>query len=241
MASHPIERRLVLWDIDHTLIETRGLGRQLYRQAFEAVARRPLAREVDPTGRTELAIFAETLELNGIEANADIQRRYIAELTRQYEANLDELRIRGRILPGATEALAALANLAGPVQTVLTGNLRGVAAVKLRAFGLARYIDLDAGAYGEDDAERSKLVPFAQDRAGRRYGVSFNRDNTIIIGDTVSDVRAAHSGGAAIVAIASGHDNEDELREAGAEIVLPDLTDTDRIIEALDTRKGPDH
>ncbi|MFC0532820.1 HAD family hydrolase [Phytohabitans kaempferiae] len=233
MATHPVGRRLVLWDIDHTLIETRGLGTQLYRQAFEVVAGRPLEHVVEPTGRTELAIFAETLERHGIESSANLERQYAAELVRQYESHIDELCSQGRILPGAADVLVALAELPWPVQTVLTGNLRGVAVVKLRAFGLGQHIDFDAGAYGEDDSERARLVPVAQERAGARYGTAFTRDNTVVVGDTANDVRAAHDGGAAIVGVATGRDSADELRDAGAELVVPDLTDLNRILAGL--------
>jgi phosphoglycolate phosphatase len=233
MASHPAEHRLVLWDIDHTLIETRGLGTQLYRQTFELVTGRSVEHVVEPTGRTELAIFAETLKRHGIASSAELQRRYTAELVRQYESSIDELRARGRRLSGAIAALAAVAELPGIVQTVLTGNLRGVAMVKLRAFELEGYIDIEAGAYGEDDSERAKLVPIAQERAGARHGTTFTRDNTIIVGDTASDVRAAHDGGAAIVAVATGRDTEEELRTVGAEVVLPNLLDTDRVLAVL--------
>jgi phosphoglycolate phosphatase len=237
MAVHPSEPRLVLWDIDHTLIETRGLGTQLHRQAFEAVIGRTMEHPVEPTGRTELTIIADVLERHGIAPGAERQRQYAAELVRQYETHADELRARGRRLRGVAEVLAALAELPDMVQTVLTGNLRGVAVVKLRAFDLDEHVDLEAGAYGEDDTERAKLVPVAQDRASLRYGVDFDRRNTMIVGDTAGDVRAAHEGGAAIVAVATGHDTEDELRQAGAEVVLPDLADTDRVLAALALRR----
>ncbi|MCW2569598.1 MAG: haloacid dehalogenase domain protein hydrolase [Mycobacterium sp.] len=224
---------LVLWDIDHTLIETGGVGRQLYVSAFEAVTGRPMKSEADPTGRTEPAIFAETLERHGIASSREVQERYATELARQYEEHARRLAAKGRALPGADLAIAALADASGVVQSVLTGNLRAVAATKLRVFGLDGGLDLDVGSYGEDDRERARLVAVAQARASQKYGVRFDRTNTVIVGDTSSDVLAAHEGGARIVGVASGRDGADELRQAGAEVVLPDLGDTARVVSAI--------
>src|SRR6266536_3113769 len=148
MATPATERLLVLWDIDHTLIETRGVGKQLYVAAFEAVSGRTMEHAIEPTGRTETAIFAETLERHGIEASDELQRQYAVELARQYEEQAAELRTRGRALPGAEAALAAVAHQPDIVQTVLTGNLRAVACTKLRVFGLDGYIDSEVGSYG---------------------------------------------------------------------------------------------
>jgi phosphoglycolate phosphatase-like HAD superfamily hydrolase len=232
MATHPSVRYLVLWDIDHTLIETRGLGSQFYQAAFEATTNRKMIKKADATGKTEQAILAETLRMHDIEPTDDHQKRYAVELARQYEQHADLLREKGRALAGGEQALTALAAVPGIVQTVLTGNLRHVALTKLRVFDLAKHIDFEVGAYGEDNSERAKLVPVAQERAGRKYGARFDRANTVIIGDTTSDVAAAHEGGAEIVAVASGRDSEDALRQAGADRVIPNLVETQRLVDA---------
>ena len=224
---------LVLWDIDHTLIETRGVGRQLYEQAFQQVTGQSVEHEVEVTGQTEQAIFAEALRVHGIEQTDDLNVEYAAELTRQYQQHLDELRSRGRALPGAAAAVAALANMPDVVQGVLTGNLRGVARIKLEAFGLSSHIDLEAAAYGDDDRQRARLVAVAQRRAGAKYAEKFSHRNTVIVGDSANDVIAAHEGGAKIIAVASGRDTEGTLRQAGAEIVLPDLVDEAAFVSAL--------
>src|SRR5262249_1590666 len=233
MATRMDGLHLVLWDIDHTLIETRGVGRWLYAAAFEAVTGRRMEHAADPTGRTEQAIFRETLGQHGVEPSADLQARYAAELPRQYEQHVDLLGAKGRALPGSRQALAALADRPEVIQTVLSGNFRAVAVTKLRIFGLQGHIDFEVGAYGEDDGERARLVAVAQRRAGEKYETRFNRHNTGIVGDTVNDVHAAHEGGARVVGVASGRDSVDDLYRAGAEIVLPDLTDTMRLVVAV--------
>src|SRR5690606_34554662 len=90
-------------------------------------------------------------------------------------------------------------------------------------FDLDQWLDLDIGAYGTDDSVRPNLVAIAQQRAHDRHGHTYTRDTTIVIGDTTSDVEAALKGGAQIIAVASGRTTADQLREAGARTVLPDL------------------
>jgi phosphoglycolate phosphatase-like HAD superfamily hydrolase len=233
MSDPGTDLRLVLWDIDHTLIDTRGVGSQFYQAAFEEVTGRTLEHKADVTGKTEQAILTETLRLHGLDQSAAYQERYARALADQYRSNADLLRERGRALPGAAEAVAALAQHPGIVQTVLTGNYRAVAAIKLEIFDLDKHIDLDVGAYGEDSTDRPPLVTIAQQRTATKYGHEFTQTNTVIIGDNSHDITAAHQGGAAVIAVASGRDSAEQLRDAGAGIVLPDLTGTATVVAAI--------
>jgi phosphoglycolate phosphatase-like HAD superfamily hydrolase len=232
------QTRLILWDIDHTLIETRGLGSQLYRRAFEVATGRTLEKEADVTGQTEPAILTATLRLHGIESSDLYQERYAQALAKEYDEHQDELRQRGRLLPGARDALAALATQTRVIQSVLSGNLRAVSKTKLSVFNLDQYIDFAVGAYGDDDVHRPNLVAIAQRRASQKYGVPFTRANTVVIGDSTHDVGTGHEGGAAVIAVASGRDDEARLREAGADLIWPDLTDTERVIATLTVHNG---
>ncbi|WP_433532036.1 HAD family hydrolase [Micromonospora sp. CA-263727] len=233
VLATPKRPLLILWDIDHTLIETRGLGRELYARAFEEATGSPLARPAEVTGRTELAIFAESLRRHGIEPSAELTQRYAAALSRQYRENVDGLRERGRALPGAAEALALFAEQPGLLQSVLTGNLRQVAITKLHAFDLAQHIDIEIGAYGDDHLDRPRLVPIAQKRAAAKSGQVFDRTNTVLIGDSTQDVSAGQDGGAAVVGIASGADDTDAMRRAGAVAIFRSLTDPTALISAI--------
>jgi phosphoglycolate phosphatase-like HAD superfamily hydrolase len=234
MAVHPRARaRLVLWDIDHTLIETRGFGTQLYHAAFKAVTGRTVEHDVPITGQTELAIVSQALLAHGIEPTDDLVERYRIELARQYEANAAELSHHGRALPGARNAIAELAQVKGVVQGLLTGNLREVAHTKVSAFGLDQHIDWDASAFGDDNPVRAQLVEIARRLANIKYDNSFTSSNTVIIGDSDNDVRSAHEGGALAIAVASGGSTEAELRSAGAETVLADLTDAGKLVDAV--------
>ncbi|TQM71155.1 phosphoglycolate phosphatase-like HAD superfamily hydrolase [Actinomadura hallensis] len=215
--------KLILWDIDHTLIETGGVGSEVFKDAFEQVTGQKINQMADVTGRTEQVIFAETLHMYGIEDPGDYFPKFVEAQAAGYRARADEMRRRGRALPGAREALTAFAELPHITQTVLTGNPKPSAIEKLRAFDLDQWLDLDIGAYGTDDSVRPNLVAIAQQRAHDRHGHTYTRDTTIVIGDTTSDVEAALKGGAQIIAVASGRTTADQLREAGARTVLPDL------------------
>ena len=224
---------LVLWDIDHTLIETRGVGSQVYAEAFAKVTGHPLEKMPELAGRTEPVIFREALKVNGVEPDEDLYDQFAAEQARAYAAHLDELRARGRALPGAADALRALSERNDVLQSVLTGNTRPSAEVKLRAFDLDRYLDFDIGAYGTDDDTRANLVTIARQRAEKARGTSFDDGATILIGDTPNDVAAAQASGARIIAVATGKDTTADLANAGADTVLPDLADTNAVLAAI--------
>ncbi|WP_283206656.1 HAD hydrolase-like protein [Nocardia cyriacigeorgica] len=145
-----------------------------------------------------------------------------------------DLAARGRALPGVRAALDALAQMDGAVKSVLTGNIRPNAFVKLDTFGLAGHpLDWDIGAFGFDDHVRANLVGIAHRRAAEKYGVPFVRDNTVLIGDTPNDVRAGLEGGAKVVAVATGSDRAEVLVETGADTVLPNLEDTASFMAAV--------
>ncbi|MGX7824766.1 HAD family hydrolase [Actinokineospora sp. 24-640] len=216
-------RLLILWDIDHTLIETRGIGFALYKGAFEKATGQELRRLAKIAGRTELDITAESLRLNGIESTDEAISNVTAELVRAYAEHRHELTGTGRALPGAQDTLAHFAGLPAIYQSVLTGNLRDVARVKLEAFDLDQFVDLDAGAYGEDGHDRAELVHIAQRRARERAGEPFANDRTVLIGDTANDVRAGREAGVAVVAVSTGKTSRTELEEAGAVAVFDSL------------------
>jgi phosphoglycolate phosphatase len=184
-------------------------------------------------GRTDPDIFADTLALHGLEQTDGGFAAFSAELVAAYAAGVDLLRRLGRALPGAAAALAAVAAGPGVVQSVLNGNVRRVAATKLAAFGLDGHLDLEAGAYGSDDPRRGRLVAVARARAAARHGPTLLTAPAVLVGDTPNDVLAAREGGVAMVAVATGRNTEAELRAAGAEVVLPDLLDTDRVLSLL--------
>ncbi|MGP3991585.1 haloacid dehalogenase-like hydrolase [Streptomyces sp. 3N207] len=126
---------LVLWDIDHTPIDTRGVGRALSAIAFEAVTSQPMRQQAKIDGITEAVIFRETAKLHGLTASRQDFENFAEALTDQQIRCAAELRERGHALPGAAVALNAFA-AAGVRQTVVSGNVRPVAEINLATFGL---------------------------------------------------------------------------------------------------------
>jgi len=119
------------------------------------------------------------------------------------------------------------------VQSVLTGNVRRMAEIKLSAVGLDADLDLETGAYGDSHEIRSELVHLARGKAARKYGRGFAGTATVLVGDTPLDVAAARATGARAVAVATGGTSADKLAESGADVVLPDLTDTAAVLFAI--------
>ena len=230
-----MRRLLVLWDVDHTLIDPNGVGRELYQAVFGEMFGRDMPQPRSMAGRTDRAIVAEVLTLAGL----DDPQQHVDAFHRLMAAHAPELagRVaeRVRILPGAAEAMAALARLdgRGVVQSLLTGNIRPLAEVKLRPLGLTEQLDLDAGAYGSTHEVRAELVHEARRNASRAYRADFGGDATVIVGDTPLDVEAALVTGARAVGVATGAFAVGELAAAGAHAVLPDLADTALVVAAI--------
>src|ERR1700744_3307848 len=175
-----MRERLVLWDVDHTLLIAGGLSSHLYGLVFAELFGRPLPQVAPMAGRTDRAIIVETLTLAGVADPRSYVPSFIEALTREAPAFGERVRGRGQVLPGVPEALAALAaegaagsgGGAGRLwQSVLTGNIRPLAEVKLGALGLGAPLDLAIGAYGDMDEVRAELVGVARERA-RAAGLS---------------------------------------------------------------------
>lgn len=226
-------RRLVLWDIDHTLLQSRGMGREMYERAVPKAIGRPFQQLADVSGRTELDIIAETLKLHGVEPTDAAIGKLVNALIDSYEAGRDEFASRARVLPGAREALAALELHPTVHQGVLTGNLRAIARIKLVALGLEQFLDLETSSYGDDHADRAELVAIARERAAQQLDTQFSPDNTVLIGDTPRDVAAALTAGVQIIAVASGKSSVEELQAAGAQKVLADLTNATELVQLI--------
>ncbi len=195
------------------------------------MARRPLIQLPQMAGRSESEIFFDALALNGVDVRADLEAErllepFSAQLAAALAARQEDLAARGQLLPGAAAAMAAVAKLDGATATVLTGNSRPAAMVKLRAFGLDGFVDFDIGGYGSEAYPKGTLLRVARQRAADARGVTFGEDATVYVADSPRDVDAARIGGARSLAVASGRASAAELRDAGADAVLPDLVDT---------------
>ena len=226
---------LVLWDIDHTLIDSGGAGVHVYQLVFRDLFGRDLPDLVPFAGRTERAIVLDLL------ARAEIPepRQHVDKFLARIGAHAPELAgfvaARGRALPGAAAALAAVAAQTTSIaaQSVLTGNVRAMAEMKLHTLRLADHLDLDIGAYGDTAECRADLVHIARSKAAIAYCHDFAGSETLLAGDTPLDIAAALSAGARSLGVATGASTAAELAAAGADAVLPDLTDPSAVVAAI--------
>ncbi|NUW41113.1 HAD family hydrolase [Nonomuraea rhodomycinica] len=223
----------MLWNIDLTLVDVTIVTRDAYAEAFRAVTGRPLVKLAPALGRPDSEIVFETLALNGVVAEDAHLPKFLDALAAAFADRSGRLPREGRAMPGAKAALKAVARLDGVVQSVLTGTIKGNAVHKLKAFGLDKHIDFELGGYGEEAYPKATLLQVAQGRARQRLGTPFTAANTVVIGDSARDVQAARIGGAAMIAVASGRSTAGELREEGADVVLPDLSDAAEVVAAV--------
>ena len=234
-----IHRRLVLWNVDLTLLDVARVTRAAYAEAFAALTGRPLVQLPQMVGKTEPEIFFDALGRNGVSLRADGESEQLlapfgAEFATRLAARKADLTAQGHLMPGAAAAVEAVAALPGVVQSVLTGGSRPNAALKLRAFGLDRYLDLTVGGFaGSEPYPMGALLRAIRFKAEEKYQASFTEKLTVYIGDSPRDVEAAKTGGATSVAVASGRASTVELRDVGADLVLSDLTNPADLITLI--------
>lgn len=227
--------RLVLWDIDGTLVHTAGHGRDAFSAAFAAIFGRPAdLTSVSMGGRTDHDIATEVLAAGGVADGAPHIPRMLEELGLALAAVRERIADEGHPTAGAQETLAALAERPGITQSLLTGNIEPNAEVKLAAFGLDRFLDLEIGGYGSDPhTARADLVAVAREKAARLREVHVDAADTILIGDTPLDIEAARGAGARAIGVGAASFTAQQLLEAGAEAAFDDLRDTRGLLEAL--------
>lgn len=222
----------MLWDIDGTLVRTGEIGAVVFDRALATVLGAPPSARVRMSGKTDPQIVREYLEQMGIEEHGVLES-ILAEAEAELAKLADRLSEEGTACPGVREVLKELAGLPHVVQSVLTGNLEPNAIVKLSAFGLDRYVDFSIGAFGSDDADRTRLVPVALARAAALRDLVFDPGSVWVIGDTPNDLACAQAGGVRCLLVATGRYTYDELAELGADAVFSDLTDLDAVLGVL--------
>jgi phosphoglycolate phosphatase-like HAD superfamily hydrolase len=234
-APDPVRAgRLVLFDIDGTILWTDGAGRRAVFQALEEHFGRSGPGEHRFDGKTDPQIVRELMRHAGV-SDADIDARLDVVLDRYLDLLRDELASvdHGRhIFPGVRELLDALEAREDVVLGLLTGNIHHGARAKLAAVGIdpERFV---VGAFGSDHHDRPELPEIARRRAERALGHPVAGHELVVIGDTPADVACGRSIGARAIGVATGHYSVDELRACGAAAVFPDLSDTAAVVRAI--------
>ena len=217
-----------MWDIDYTLLRGGGVAAKAWKAAFTEVTGVPWRETPIFGGRTDTDICAEVFASHGV-TDCTTERFFARYVERVHEIR-HEFTAQGTLMPGVREVLARLGDDPRVVQTLVTGNVPEVAAIKVAAFGLEGSFDAEVGGYGTDDSVRATLVRRSLERARAKYGEDFR---PVVIGDTVNDVTAALANGAVAVAVATGATPAADLAGAGAHVVLTDLSDPEAAVKAL--------
>lgn len=229
-------RKVVLFDVDGTLIKTvrrreyRGLIHGMLLDIFGTCGR---ISEVDFAGKTDLAIYREALECEGITLGGIRERLPLIE-----EATvgiLNQLAATGAVFelcPGVRNLLDALAADSRFVTSLLTGNVEKLAEAKLSVAGVWHYFR-SRGAFGSDDDNRDHLPAIAAERINAALGHSLGPERFIIVGDTPRDISCAKHFGARVLAVASGTHTVEQLRSFVPDALLPDLSDTQSVLRLL--------
>jgi phosphoglycolate phosphatase len=226
-------RRLILFDIDGTLVLTGGAGlRAMNRACEDIVGHQSALKGIAVAGRTDWIILQDALGLHG----KTLDRQLLDELRDRYVEHLREeigypgTGVKG-VMPGIRDLLDALHARDDVALGLLTGNFAEGARIKLEYFDLWKYFRW--GAFGGDAWDRNQLVPIAVDRA-RTLGIAeAHASDVVVIGDTPHDVACALAGGATAIGVATGSYSADQLRAAGAAHVFDDLSDTPAVLAQL--------
>lgn len=224
------DRRLLLFDIDGTLITSGGAGEQALKDAmasrFGVVEN---LQGVSLAGSTDANIAMQLLGRHGLESSPE----NIAALLDEY---LSHLPVRmgqrnGFLMPGILPLLEELHRRPDAVLALLTGNVERGAEIKLTHYGVWHFFEF--GAYADDHHDRNELGKFARARALERHGEEFEPSRIYVIGDTPRDIECGRAIGARTVAIATGQFGADELAAHRPDFLFQDLSDTAAVIQAL--------
>jgi phosphoglycolate phosphatase-like HAD superfamily hydrolase len=233
-----MKRRLLLWDIDGTLLLTDGAGmrgmarasRKIYGEWFRWDG-------VKASGRLDPVIFEDALSRNGLTTSEDAHRQFHDAYLAELEVELERVGAAARTMPGIREILATLlersASRKDVVQGLLTGNYARAAPLKLRACGLDPEWFV-VNAFGDEGKTRPDLVALAMKRCADRFGWMPDPRSVIVIGDTPFDVECARAHGCVAFAVATGLHGIEELRASGADVVVDDLSDPTPLFALVD-------
>ncbi|MBI4691016.1 MAG: HAD hydrolase-like protein [Nitrospirae bacterium] len=219
--------RLVLFDVDGTLIDSGGAGVRSLALAFtDLFSIEDAFHGINMAGKTDLQIIKEGLAKHGISADGNVKTitdTYLKHLGRE----IDNSRIH--IKPGISDVLRELSFMKDIKLGLLTGNFEQGARIKLEPFNINRYFP--TGAFGSDDEDRDNLLPIAIRRFEELYKIKIKFYNCTVIGDTPRDIYCSKPYGAVSIGVATGPYSVDALRQAGADCVFDNLSDYSSLLQ----------
>jgi phosphoglycolate phosphatase-like HAD superfamily hydrolase len=230
--------KLILFDIDGTLVLTGGAGGRAMARAFgDVFGLQHGMASISMAGRTDAWIVAQMAAEHGVACTADVLERFHDAYIGHLVEEIHKPGPQKGVLPGVRGVLEALDAHSGAHLALLTGNFERGAQIKLEYFDLWRYFA--AGAFGDRAHDRNTLLDAALARVAAQGGPAVQPAETVVVGDTPLDVAVAIAAGARSLAVATGSYGVDALRASGADVVLEDLTDVEAVVGALGLASGP--
>jgi phosphoglycolate phosphatase len=222
--------KLLLFDIDGTLLTSGGAGERALRHAVrERFGAEDDLKTIEIAGRTDSGIARQVLQKYGLPPTPENIGAFLD--TYLHHLSLLLPATSGRLLPGILPLLEALHRRPDAVLGLLTGNLRRGAEFKLTHYGVWHFFEF--GAYADDHHDRNELGRFARRRALEQRGIEFAPEHIFILGDTPHDIACARAIGAKAVAIATGGFTREMLAEHGPDLLFDDLSDVATVLSAI--------
>ncbi|HEY2342310.1 MAG TPA: haloacid dehalogenase-like hydrolase [Chthoniobacteraceae bacterium] len=222
--------KLILFDIDGTLLTSGGAGERALRCAVqERFGVEDDLKTIEIAGRTDSGIARQVLKKYGLPPTLENVTAFLDTYLHHLSRLLPT--ITGRLLPGILHLLEALHGRNDVVLGLLTGNLLRGAEIKLTHYGVWHFFEF--GAYADDHHDRNELGRFAQRRALEKRGIDFPPADIYVLGDTPHDITCARAIGAKAVAIATGGFSKDQLATHSPDLLFDDLGDVEAVMKAL--------
>jgi phosphoglycolate phosphatase len=225
-----MQKRLLLFDIDGTLIHSGGAGIEALKRALkERFGIEDDLHDIEIAGMTDSGIVVSILKKHKIPATTENVAAFLDSYVHFLSRELP--RREGKLLPGVLELLEKLKGRKHVVLALLTGNVSRGARLKLGHYGVWHFFEF--GAFADDHQDRNQLGPFARARAQEKHGREFTAGEIDVIGDTPRDIACGKALGARTIAVATGSWSREKLAEHHPDILIDNLSDANRLIDTL--------
>jgi phosphoglycolate phosphatase len=224
------QKRLLLFDIDGTLIHSGGAGMEALKRALkERFAIEDDLHDIEIAGMTDSGIVLSILGKHEIPATTENVAAFLDSYVHFLSSELPQR--KGKLLPGVLELLEKLKTRKNVILALLTGNVSRGAQLKLDHYGVWHFFEF--GAFADDHHDRNQLGSFARARAKEKHGREFSADEIDVIGDTPRDIACGKALGARTIAVATGSSSRQKLAEHKPDVLIDDFSDVDRLIDTL--------
>jgi phosphoglycolate phosphatase len=225
-----VEKRLLLFDIDGTLVHSGGAGVHALKHALtERHGIHDDLHDIEIAGMTDSGIVLSILQKHKIPPTNENVTAFLDSYV--HFLSLELPRRKGKLLPGVLELLEKLKSRQHLVLGLLTGNVSRGAQLKLEHYGVWHFFEF--GAFADDHYDRNRLGPFARARAKEKHGREFSAAEIDVIGDTPRDIACGKALGARTIAVATGTCDRYKLAQHDPDFLIDDLSDVDRLINTL--------